>query len=100
MRSASRLTGIPSPGKGLSGFPGGRGLAEMPREEPRDLVEGLVGLVQFPEVELEDVRAFRGHLQGHVNVGPGLLPRIRSSPSRPPRQADGPDAGGNLPLTT
>ena len=43
----------------------------MPREEPRDLVEGLVGLVQFPEVELEDVRAFRGHLQGHVNVVPG-----------------------------
>ena len=31
----------------------------MPREEPRDLVEGLGGLVQFPEVELEDVRALR-----------------------------------------
>jgi hypothetical protein len=43
----------------------------MPREEPRGLVEGLVGLVQFPEVELEDVRAFWGHLQGHINVVPG-----------------------------
>ena len=43
----------------------------MPREEPRDLLEGLVGLVQFPEVELEYVRAFWGHPQGHINVVPG-----------------------------
>ena len=42
----------------------------MAREEPRDLVDGLVGLVQYSEVELEDVRAFGGHLQRHVDVVP------------------------------
>jgi hypothetical protein len=72
VRSPPGLAGIPSrPGKGLSGFPDGQGLAEMPRGEPRDLAGGLAGLVQFPEAELEDVRAFRGHLQGHINVVPG-----------------------------
>jgi hypothetical protein len=42
--------------------PAGRQLAEVPLEEPRDLVDGLVGLVQCSELKLEDVRAFAGHL--------------------------------------
>lgn len=42
----------------------------MPLEEPRHLVEGLVGLVQRSEVTLEDVRAFGGHLQRHLDVVP------------------------------
>jgi hypothetical protein len=31
----------------------------------------LVGLAPFPDVELEDMRAFRGHLQDHINLVPG-----------------------------
>ena len=40
----------------------------MPLEEPRDLVDGLVGLVQRSELKLEDVRAFGDHLQPHLDV--------------------------------
>jgi hypothetical protein len=46
----------------------------MPREEPRDLVQNPPGLVQFPDVELEDARSFWGHLAacgvGLVGCGP------------------------------
>ena len=35
-----------------------KALPEVPLEEPSDLVDGLVGLVECSEVELEDVRAF------------------------------------------
>ena len=42
----------------------------MPLEELRGLVDGLVGFVHCPEVELEDVRAFAGHLQRHLDVVP------------------------------
>ena len=42
----------------------------MPGEEPRDLTAGPAAS-PVPEVELEDVRASRGRLPGHVNVVPG-----------------------------
>jgi hypothetical protein len=45
----------------------------MPREEPRDLVHGLAGLVRFPDVELEDARSFWGHLQGHLDAVPDSI---------------------------
>ncbi len=51
----------------------------MPLGEPRDLVEGLVGFVQCSEVELEDVRAFGGHLQRHIDVVPA---GVRGQPDR------------------
>jgi hypothetical protein len=63
------LAGIASrPGKGLPGFPDGQGLAEMPREE-RD----LAGLVQFPEAEPEDVRAFRASHRINDSVRDALV---------------------------
>jgi len=59
-REYRRLFGArPRPGRRPAA---GRQLAEVPLEEPRDLVDGLVGLVQRSEVKLEDMRAFAGHL--------------------------------------
>jgi hypothetical protein len=43
----------------------------VPAEEPGDLVDGFVGLVQRSEVELEDVGALGGDLEGHLDVVPG-----------------------------
>jgi hypothetical protein len=51
-------------------YPAGRQLAEVALEEQGDLVDGLVGLVQCSELKLEDVRAFGGHLQPHLDVVP------------------------------
>jgi hypothetical protein len=42
-------------------------------EEPGDLVDGFIGLVQGSEVKLEDVGALGGHLQGHLDVVPGSV---------------------------
>jgi hypothetical protein len=52
-------------------YPAGRRqLAEVPLEEPRNLVDGFVGLVQRSELKLEDVRAYGDHLQPHLDVVP------------------------------
>ena len=67
-----------------TGRSGSHELPEVPLEELRDLVDGLVGLVQRAEVELEHVRAFRGNLQRHVDVVPAGVrgkPRSRAASS-------------------
>src|SRR5512147_105938 len=62
-----RSSAMRTPAVSVTGSPA---LAEVSLEEPRDLVDGLVGLVQCSEVKLEDVRALGGHLQRHLDVVP------------------------------
>ena len=40
----------------------------MPVEEPRGFVDGIVRLAQGSEEALEDVRAFGGNLQRHLDI--------------------------------
>jgi hypothetical protein len=42
----------------------------VPLEEPRYIVDGLVGLVQRSELKLEDMRTLGRHLQPHLDLVP------------------------------